>query len=140
MGKTIRISGQPISFKTQKKNLKTVLKRVDRMSLQKKKALYKRFTWLDDWLLQDTHLKEVLSKITWEPNMDAACDIRGSNKHFEHFCSTKRDALLQDLSPYNVYCNVPYLLSKEFIHKFEVTKDQHQNFKAVIIIPLRPSN
>ena len=140
MGKTIRISGQPISFKTQKKNLKTVLKRVDRMSLQKKKALYKRFTWLDDWLLQRTHLKEVLSKITWEPNMDAACDIHGSNKHFEHFCSTKRDALLQDLSPYNVYCNVPYLLSKEFIHKFEVTKDQHQNFKAVIIIPLRPSN
>ena len=136
MGKTIRISGQPISFKTQKKNLKTVLKRVDRMSLPKKKALYKKFNWLDDWLLQDTHLKEVLSKITWEPNMDAACDIRGSNKHFEHFCSTKRDALLQDLSPYNVYCNVPYLLSKEFIHKFEVTKDRHQDFKAVIIIPL----
>ena len=140
MGKTIRISGQPLPLKTQKKNLKSILKRVDRMSLQKKKALYKRFTWLDDWLLQRTHLEEVLSKIAWEPNMDAACDNCGTNKHFEHFCSTKRDALLQDLSPYNVYCNVPYLLSKEFIHKFEVTKDQHQNFKAVIIIPLRPSN
>ena len=110
------------------------------MSLRQKKALYKRFTWLDDWLLQDTHLKEVLSKITWEPNMDAACDIHGSNKHFEHFCSIKRDALLQDLSPYRVYCNVPFLLSKEFIDKFEATKDQHQDFKAVIIIPLRPSN
>ena len=75
-----------------------------------------------------------------DPNMDACCDIHGTKKHFYHFCSIKRDALLQDLTPYNVYCNVPYLLSKEFIEKFEATNDQNQDFKAVIIIPLRPSN
>ena len=140
MGKTIRISDQPLPLKTQRKKLKSILKRVDRMSLRQKKALYKKFPLLDDWLLQDTHLEEVLSKITWVPTMDAACDSHGTNKHFEHFCSIKRDALLQDLSPYRVYCNVPFLLSKEFIDKFEETKDQHQDFKAVIIIPLRPSN
>ena len=110
------------------------------MSLRKKKALYKRFAWLDDWLLQGTHLNEVLSRITWKPNMDAACDIHGTNKHFENYCSIKRDALLRDLSPFSVYCNVPYLLSKEFINKFEATKHEHQDFKAVIVIPLRPSN
>ena len=110
------------------------------MSLGKKKALYKRFAWLDDWLLQRTHLEEVLSRISWKPNMDAACDIHGTNKHFENYCSIKRDALLRDLSRFSVYCNVPYLLSKEFINKFEETKHQHQDFKAVIIIPLRPSN
>ena len=123
MGKTIRISDQPLLLKTQRKNLKTVLKRVDKMSLPKNKALCKRFPLLDDWLLQRTHLEEVLSKITWEPNMDAACDIHGTNKYFEHFCSIKRDALLQHLTPYNFNCNVPYLLSKEFIEKFEATKD-----------------
>ena len=72
--------------------------------------------------------------------MDAACDIHGTNKHFENYCSINRDALLQDLTPYRVYCNVPYLLSKEFINKFEETKNLNIDFKAVIIIPFRPSN
>ena len=140
MGKTMRLCGKPLTFGQQKTNLKKILKRVDRMSLRKKKALYKRFVWLDDWLLQFIHLNEVLRRIKWQPNMDAACDIHGTNKHFENYCSIKQDALLQDLTPYKVYCNVPYLLSKEFINKFEETKQQHQDFKAVIIIPLRPSN
>ena len=140
MGKTMRISGKPLTFEQQKKKLKKVLKRVDRMSLRKKQALYKRFAWLDDWLLQLAHLNEVLSRIKWQPNMDAACDIHGTNKHFENYCSINRDALLQDLTPYRVYCNVPYLLSKEFINKFEETKNLNIDFKAVIIIPFRPSN
>ena len=140
MGKTLRIQGKPLTFNQQKKKLKRILKRVDSLSLRKKQGLYKKFTWLDDWLLQRIHLNDVLNKIKWEPNMDAACDIKGSNKHFENYCSIKDCALKRDLTPYRVYCNVPYLLSKEFINKFEETKQQHQDFKAVIIIPLRPSN
>lgn len=68
------------------------------MTLPKKQALYRKYAWLDDWLLQGIHLQEVLRLITWKPNMDAACDIEGTNKHFEKYCSINDDALLKDLT------------------------------------------
>ena len=140
MGKSLQLKEKKPTFKQQRKQLKEDLEKLDTMTLQEKQALYKKYPWLDDWLLQRIHLNDALNKIKWSPNMDAACDIKGSNKHFENYCSIKDCALKRDLTPYRVYCNVPYLLSKEFINKFEETKQQEKDFKAVIIIPLRSSN
>ena len=96
MGKTLRM--KLLTYDQQKKKLKGILKRVKSMALINKKRLYKKFLCVDDWLLQRIHLQIVLGELDWTPDMDAACDIKGSNKHFANFCSIKRDALLEDLT------------------------------------------
>ena len=83
-----------------KKELKEKLKLWNTYSYEKKKELYREYDFLDDWMLQRPHLEKLLSKIHWVPNMDAACDTKGSNKHFENFCSIDDDALEKDLTPY----------------------------------------
>ena len=91
-------------------------------SYEKKMELYREYDFLDDWMLQRPLLEKLLSEINWVPNMDAACDIKGSNKHFDNYYSLERDALREDLTRDRVYCNPPYLLAKEFTSKFEETK------------------
>ena len=137
MGKTLRV--KLLTSDQQKKKLKAIYKRANSMALTNKKRLYKKFLCVDDWLLQHTHLQIVLGELDWTPDMDAACDIKGSNKHFANYCSIKRDALLEDLTQCNVYCNPPYLCCGEFINKFEETKQERNGFRAVIILPLRKS-
>ena len=139
MGKTLKIEGKTHTYCRQKKNLQVILKRIDKTNTRKMQRLYKRYVWFEDWQLQRNHVETVLSKLKWKPDMDAACDIEGSNKHFENYCSIKRSALLEDLTPYKVYCNPPFFHCKEFITKFEVTKQSNTNFKAVIILPRRKS-
>ena len=122
-----------------KKELKEKLKLWNTYSYEKKKELYREYDFLDDWMLQRPHLEKLLSKIHWVPNMDAACDIKGSNKHFENFCSIDDDALKKDLTQYLVYCNIPFRLCEKFLEKFEKTKNQNKAFKALIVLPYRDS-
>ena len=104
---------------------------------EQKAQLYIDYEFFENWMLLKKHVDFLVSKLLWTPDCDATCDPAGSNKHFQKYFLAENSCLEADLSGYNVYCNFPFKIGFKFVAKFERTKKEYPNFRALIVMPYR---
>lgn len=139
MTMTNNASRQPLTKKVYKEQFPS-RKGWDDKTPEEQNEAYCTNPYFENWMLMPFYVYKLFDMISFDITMDGCCDLAGSNKYADKWCSAEESCLDANLDEEHVYANTPFRISDQFVEHFEATKRRSRKFKALIIVPDRHSN